>query len=78
MDMENENNVNHEGESEILQWIDSHKEDTVAFLQELIRIPSVNPWFHPKPEESHEADVQAAIKRRMQALGAEVNTWNLM
>jgi len=66
---------NLEAEVKIIHWIETHREKTIEFLQELIRIPSVNPWFHPKPEESHEADIQAVIKKRMEALGAEVATW---
>jgi len=57
------------------RWVDGHREDIVCFLQDMIRIPSVTPWFGPKPEESREADVQALIKERMQALGAKVETW---
>ena len=61
--------------NKISKWIDDHQDDIVSFLQELITIPSVTSWFDPKPEESREADVQAAIAARMQSLGAEVKTW---
>jgi acetylornithine deacetylase len=57
------------------QWIDDHHDEIAGFLQELIRIPSVTPWFQPSAEESREADVQAVIGKRMQALGAEVKRW---
>jgi acetylornithine deacetylase len=57
------------------QWIDDHHDEIVGFLQELIRIPSVTPWFQPAAEESREADVQTVIGKRMQALGAEVKRW---
>ena len=66
---------NNKIEKTVLQWIDENQESAVAFLQELIRIPSITPWFNPSPEESRERDVQAAIKKRMQTLGAEVETW---
>jgi len=62
-------------ESKVLSWIDDHQEEIAGFLQELIQIPSVNPWFRPKEEESRETDVQKAIGNRMQALGAEVANW---
>jgi acetylornithine deacetylase len=75
MDTQNEVKMAQDAELNISAWIESHQEEVISFLQELIRIPSVNPWFHPKPEESHEADVQAAIRKRMQTLGAEVKTW---
>lgn len=59
----------------INQWIDDHAEEIIQFLQELIMIPSVTPWFEPKPEDSREADVQVLIKNKMLALGAEIKTW---
>ena len=62
-------------EKNVLQWIDENQENAITFLQELIRIPSITPWFNPKAEESREKDVQAAIKNKMQALGADVKTW---
>ncbi|MBU1569342.1 MAG: hypothetical protein KKE00_02285, partial [Proteobacteria bacterium] len=49
-------------DEKILEWIEAHKEDVIGFLQELIRIPSVNPWFNPKEGESREAEVQGVIK----------------
>lgn len=59
----------------VIEWIDGHREEVVEFLQELIQIPSVNPWFNPKGEESREAEVQEAIGKRMKGLGAEVKSW---
>ena len=62
-------------ELEILTWIDNHREEVIGFLQELIQVPSVNPWFNPPTEELGEAEVQAVIRKRMEALGAEVKSW---
>ena len=59
----------------VLSWIEEHREEVVGFLQELIQIPSVNPWFNPKGEESREAEVQEAIGKRMKGIGAEVKSW---
>ena len=59
----------------ILTWIDNHREEVIGFLQELIQVPSVNPWFNPPTEELGEAEVQAVIRKRMEALGAEVKSW---
>ena len=73
------NNLQNEKENEnsrlVLDWIEDHREEVVEFLQELIRVPSVNPWFEPKEEESREAEVQEIIGERMAALGAEVARW---
>ena len=59
----------------VLKWIDLHHEDIVDFLQELVRIPSVNPWFHETPGPSRENDVQAVIAERLKTLGAMVEQW---
>lgn len=72
-------NIQNEQENEniqlVLNWIEDHREEVIEFLQELIRVPSVNPWFNPKAEESREAEVQEIIGERMAALGAEVARW---
>jgi len=60
---------------QVLKWIDHHHEDIVDFLQELVRIPSVNPWFHETPGPSRENDVQAVIAERLKTLGAMVEQW---
>ena len=62
-------------DNKILAWIDDHREEVIEFLQEMIRIPSVNPWFDPQAGESREAEVQAVIRGRMEAIGAEVKSW---
>lgn len=62
-------------QAEVLRWIEEHKEEVISFLQELIRIPSVNPWFQAEPGPSHEDEVQAVIAERLRALGAEVEQW---
>lgn len=64
-----------DSDQNILAWIDDHSEEVVEFLQEMIRIPSVNPWFDPQAGESCEAEVQAVIRERMEAMGAEVKNW---
>lgn len=57
----------------VQKWIEEHAEEVFAFLQQLIRIPSVNPWFGGNP--GGEAAVQAAIAEKMRDLGAKVETW---
>lgn len=63
---------------QVRQWIENHKEEIVAFLQELVRIPSINPYFvgaEAGGEAGGEAAVQEVIARRMAALGALVERW---
>jgi acetylornithine deacetylase len=62
-------------EEAVLRWIDAHSEDVVRFLQKLVRVPSVNPWFHDRPGPSREDEVQELIAQRLRALGAEVELW---
>src|SRR5690606_16961573 len=59
----------------VLEWIEGNEEAVISFLQELIRIPSVNPWFQDEPGPSHEDEVQAVIAERLRVLGAEVEQW---
>jgi acetylornithine deacetylase len=54
-------------------WIAAHREDIVGFLQEMIRVPSINPYFGAEP--GGEAAVQDVIARRMERLGAAIERW---
>jgi acetylornithine deacetylase len=58
-----------------LEWIDDHRDEIISFLQALLRIPSVNPWFSDAPRPSRELDVQAVIRTKMESLGAAVDMW---
>lgn len=60
---------------QVLAWIDSHREEIVSYLQEMIRIPSVNPWFLDEPGPSKEADVQQFLAGHLRSLGAKVDIW---
>ena len=62
-------------EQDVLNWIDANQLLIVQFLQELIRIPSVTPWFGPSKDESKEAEVQKTIRDKLLELQAEVDTW---
>jgi acetylornithine deacetylase len=57
----------------VQQWIDGHAEEIIHFAQELLRIPSVNPWFGGEP--GGEAEVQEAIARKLRGLGAAIERW---
>lgn len=62
-------------EGQVLAWIDANSEQIVKFLQDLIRIPSVNSWFDCPDEERGEGDAQRFIAEYMKKLGAEVELW---
>ncbi len=59
----------------VLDWITSHQEEAIRFLQDLVRIPSVNPWFLESPGPDYEKQVQDVIAVKMESLGAAVTQW---
>lgn len=59
----------------VLKYIDEHREDIIEFLQELVKIPSINPWFHDSPGPSYEDAVQDVIAKKMKKLGAVIDRW---
>src|SRR5215207_7645948 len=52
-----------------------HHESTVALLQELVQVPSVNPYFTGTQELSRERDVQDFLAGRLERLGARFDEW---
>ncbi|MFE4714224.1 ArgE/DapE family deacylase [Paenibacillus sp. NPDC056722] len=62
-------------EQQIMQWIDDHNDEIISFLQQLIQIPSVNPWFFDEPGPSKEKDVQEFIADKLTKLGADIELW---
>jgi acetylornithine deacetylase len=62
-------------EQQVMEWIEDHQEEILEFLQQLIQIPSVNPWFFDEPGPSREKEVQEFISRKLESLGAETEMW---
>lgn len=64
-------------ESQIHQWINSHRQKLADVLCELIRIESINPWFYDyaKDRPSGEEGVQRLIAQRLKDLGFNVEMW---
>lgn len=52
-----------------------YHEQTVALLQQLIRVPSVNPYFSNYETPSRESEVQEIIGGRLEKLGARLDHW---
>ncbi len=50
-------------------------EATVALLQELVRVDSVNPYFSNYTVPSREGDVQDILAARLERLGATLDRW---
>ena len=61
--------------SRVETWIDENKGLAVDFLQQLIRIPSINPWFSDYKEYTTEKEVQEFIARNLKELGFDVRLW---
>lgn len=51
------------------------RESAIGLLQDLIRVPSVNPWFSPGQHLGGEAAVQTILAGRLAALGAAIDLW---
>ena len=49
-------------ESQIVQYIDGHKESYIAFLQDLVRIPSIT---------GYEKDAQEFVRKKIEEFGVE-------
>lgn len=52
-----------------------HHESTIALLQSLIRVPSVNPYFTNDESPSREGEVQDILAARLEPLGATLDRW---
>src|SRR3712207_6729748 len=52
-----------------------HHEEAVALLQELVRVPSVNPYFTGSREPSREGAAQDILADRLHRLGAQLDRW---
>ncbi|MGH2618102.1 MAG: ArgE/DapE family deacylase, partial [Thermomicrobiales bacterium] len=50
-------------------------EETVALLQDLVRVDSVNPYFSNYEAPSREGDVQDVLAGRLERLGARLDRW---
>ena len=58
-------------QNEVFQWVDSHSEEAVDLLKDLIRIPSVNPYFKDEVRLQKEGRIQEYLKNYIEQLGFE-------
>src|SRR3712207_2109447 len=59
----------------ISRAVSQRHEETVTLLQELVRVPSVNPYFSGTDGTSREGDVQDILADRLEPLGARLDRW---
>lgn len=59
----------------VLSWIDEHREEIINLLQQMVQIPSVNPWFLKEQGDRYEELVQDLIADELISLGASIDRW---
>ncbi|MCO7174823.1 ArgE/DapE family deacylase [Sporolactobacillus kofuensis] len=59
----------------VMSWIDEHEQAIIEALQDIIKIPSVNPWFTDDQTITKEGEVQNYIASRLSKIGASINKW---
>jgi acetylornithine deacetylase len=53
----------------------ARQEETIALLQDFVRVPSVNPFFTGYAEPSREGEVQDILAARLNRLGGRLDRW---
>lgn len=65
--------------TDIYKKIDKHvqenDEEIINVLQELVRVPSVNPWFKKDSKLNKEKECQYMLKDKLEKLGADTKIW---
>jgi len=56
---------------QVYQWIDDNKSEVIALLQNLLRIPSVNPYFNEDEAYKKEGEAQEFLKKYLEQMGME-------
>src|SRR5690625_2233560 len=59
----------------VLSWIDENENDIIGFLQETLRISSVNPWFGDHSYPTKEQEIQEYLEKYIQEIGFETFMW---
>ena len=58
-------------------WLDAHQSEALNFLRDLVRIPSVNPWFHNYHPYTTELQVQTFTRDYLRGVGFEAGLMNV-
>lgn len=61
----------------VVAWLDENKNVTTEFLRDIVRIPSVNPWFSNYEPYTTEKAVQEFIRDYLCAMGFETKLWEV-
>ena len=63
------------GKEKVNAWLDEHADETVEFLRELLRIPSVNPYFEDEDSLKREEKAQKYLQKYLDDMGLNIKTW---
>lgn len=66
-----------EEKKRVENWIEDNREAMVGFLQDLVRIPSVNPWFSDYKVYTTEKEAQEFIAEALSGMGFQVDLWEV-
>ena len=53
----------------VYKWLDEHTDEAVALLKDLIRIPSVNPYFEDEDDLKREGNAQRYLQKYIEKIG---------
>ncbi len=56
-------------------WLDAHASELSRFASDLVRIPTVTPWFGGDAALMREGEAQKFLADKLTALGGEVDLW---
>lgn len=59
------------------EWIDANRERVVSFLRDMVRIPSVNPWFTDYKTDDGELACQRWLAESLREMGFDVEMWEV-
>lgn len=63
--------------SNVEAWIDSHREEMISYLADMVKIPSINPWFSDYKEDTSEKAVQEFIAESLRKMDFDVKLWEV-
>ena len=61
----------------IFSWVDENKDEAVDFLAQMVKIPSINPWFSNYQQDENELEVQKFIANYLERIGFFTQLWDV-
>lgn len=60
---------------QVCRWVDENQSEVVDYLAQLIKLPSVNPWFYGYTTDDSEQAVQERLAQGLRGMGFAVELW---